>query len=205
MEVPFKKRTAFEDRIEESTRILSKFPGRIPVIVEPARFDSKTIPMIDKTKFLVPGDLTLGQFVFIIRRRLTLPAEIALFMFVGGSLPTTNTLMRELYSTHKDRDGFMYATYSGENTFGSPKTQEFALFWGKNNGGIIGVYPNWNAVLDAANKLSEKTTHPDGFAISMIRLNSYDQCFSRGYTTLYNLYSADSILLNTICAMPANN
>jgi len=171
------------------------------VIVEPAKFDSKTVPMIDKTKFLVPGDLTLGQFIFIIRRRLTLSSETALFMFVGGTLATTNTLMRELYSTHKDIDGFMYATYSGENTFGSKN--QYALFWGNTKGNnIIGVYNSWDESVSASQTLAETHTHPDGFAISMLRSSSQTQCISQGYTTLYNLYSAESVLVNMICVMP---
>lgn len=197
----YKSKVPFEERLLESTRIVAKFPGRIPVIVEPAK-RSRDIPIIDKNKFLVPGDLTVGQFIFIIRRRLTLPAEIALFMFIGGTLPTTNTLMKEIYATNRDRDGFMYATYSGENTFGMK--ENYALFWGKNSGGIIGIYSSWDETLEAANKIAEQMKHPDGFAISMVRSTSRDQCFSRGYTTLYNLYSADSILVNTICAMPTD-
>ena len=37
---------------------------------------------------------------------------------MNGILPTTSTLMRELYGMYKDHDGFLYAQYSGENTFG---------------------------------------------------------------------------------------
>lgn len=57
--------------------------------------------------------------VYVIRKRLTLPAEQALFLFVGGTLPTTSTLLRELYSSYADADGFLYCHYSSENTFGA--------------------------------------------------------------------------------------
>jgi GABA(A) receptor-associated protein len=60
----------------------------------------------------------MGQFIYIVRRRLTLPPELALFLFIGESLPTTASLMREIYSAHADTDGFLYVQYSGENTFG---------------------------------------------------------------------------------------
>jgi GABA(A) receptor-associated protein len=76
------------------------------------------MPAIDKNKFLVPGDLTLGQFVFVIRKRMELPSDKALFVFVGNSLPTTGTLVREIYRTHCDDDGFLYMEYCGESTFG---------------------------------------------------------------------------------------
>ena len=113
----FKSSNTFEDRCSESARIREKFPGRIPTIVERS-MRTPDILDLDKHKFLVPGDLTVSQFIFVIRKRISLPSEQALFLFVGGSLPTTGTLLRELYTMHKDIDGFLYVQYSGENTFG---------------------------------------------------------------------------------------
>lgn len=115
--VLFKERISFHERVLESKRITEKFPGRVPVIVERSPRD-KLMPELDKEKFLVPCDLSVAQFIYIIRKRLTLRSEVALFLFVNGVLPTTSTLMRELYSMYKDPDGFLYAQYSGENTFG---------------------------------------------------------------------------------------
>lgn len=115
--VSYKEKISFEERCTESRRIIEKFPGRIPVIVERSSRDN-AVPRLDKEKFLVPCDLTTAQFVYIIRKRLSLPSEMALFLFINGVLPTTGTLLKELYSIYKDRDGFLYAQYSGENTFG---------------------------------------------------------------------------------------
>ena len=113
----YKKRETLEVRKAEAARVFEKFPGRIPIIVERAA-NAKTIPLIDKNKFLVPADLTLSQFIFVIRKRLTLPPEQALFLFVGNTLSTTSTLMKELYSKYREEDGFLYVKYCGENTFG---------------------------------------------------------------------------------------
>ena len=114
--LPFKEAHTQEHRKSESTRILTKFPDRIPVICE--RAPKSDIPNIDKNKYLVPSDLTVGQFVYVIRKRIELPPEKAIFVFVGNSLPPTASLMAEVYAQHKDEDGFLYVTYSGENTFG---------------------------------------------------------------------------------------
>ena len=114
----FRNSNSFEARLHESQRISEKFPGRIPMIVERAPRSDVSVPTIDKNKFLVPGDLTLSQFIFVIRKRVCLSPEKALFLFINGTLPTTGTLLRELYSELKDRDGFLYAQYCGENTFG---------------------------------------------------------------------------------------
>lgn len=116
--VTFKEQHTFAERQIEALRIHEKFPSRIPVIVERSP-QSKQIPNIDKTKFLVPGDLTVGQFIYIIRRRIALSSDTALFLFVNSTLPTTNTLLKELYTSLKEADGFLYCLYSGENVFGN--------------------------------------------------------------------------------------
>ena len=114
----FKDEHTFEDRLLESRRIRDKFPGRIPLIAERAD-RCINIPEIDKCKFLAPCDLTIGQFIYIVRRRITLSPEKALFLFISGNvLPTTSMLIGEAYSTYADTDGFLYIRYSGENTFG---------------------------------------------------------------------------------------
>ena len=52
----FKGKHSFEKRIEESDRMLEKYPDRIPVIVEKAP-NQRDIPTIDKSKYLVPNAL----------------------------------------------------------------------------------------------------------------------------------------------------
>ena len=87
------------------------------MIVEKA--EKSDIADIDKKKYLVPADLTVGQFVYVIRKRIKLSPEKAIFIFVNNVLPPTAALMSAVYEEHKDDDGFLYITYSGENTFGS--------------------------------------------------------------------------------------
>jgi GABA(A) receptor-associated protein len=96
----------------------AKYPDRVPVIV--CRAPRSSVPELDKTKYLVPTDLTVGQFAYVIRKRIKLSAEQALFVFVGDGnvLPATASLMSDVYQARRDEDGFLYVTYSGENTFG---------------------------------------------------------------------------------------
>jgi GABA(A) receptor-associated protein len=114
----FKSKHSLQSRKEESRKIREKFPGRIPVIVERSIRSTTDVVPIDKNKFLVPGDLTVGQFIYVIRKRLAMSPEKALFLFVANSLPTTGAFIRELYAQHADEDGFLYVQYSGESTFG---------------------------------------------------------------------------------------
>merc|ERR1712022_102775 len=81
--------------------------------------EASDIAEIDRKKYLVPQELTVGQFVYVVRKRLRLAPEKAIFIFVDGHLPSTGAaLMSQMYKDYKDQDGFLYITYSGENTFG---------------------------------------------------------------------------------------
>lgn len=113
----FKRDHDLEKRTEEASRIRKKYPNRVPVICErDARSD---IDGIDKNKYLVPSDLTVGQFAYVIRKRLKLKPESAIFILVESTFPSTSTEMNALYEQHKSDDGFLYLKYSGENVFGA--------------------------------------------------------------------------------------
>lgn len=112
----FKERFPFNKRVEEATRIMEKYPDRIPVIVEKA--SSSDIPEIDKHKYLVPKDLTVSQFIYVIRKRIKLQPEQAIFIFINNSLPPASSLMSQMYEEHADECGFLFCLYSGESTFG---------------------------------------------------------------------------------------
>lgn len=114
----FKKEFTFAQRFEESSRIRNKYPDRIPIICEKAINANQSIIDIDKKKYLVPYDLTCGQFAYVIRKRLRLPAEQAIYLFVGGVIPSSSALINVVYNDYKEEDGFLYISYNGENTFG---------------------------------------------------------------------------------------
>lgn len=112
----FKKSKSENERITESSKIIERYPDRIPIIVEK---DKKCkIKDIDKNKFLVPNDMTLGQFMYVIRKRIKLDSTEALFFFVNNVLCNNTQTLSEIYKTYKDKDGFLYIVYTSENTFG---------------------------------------------------------------------------------------
>ena len=115
----FKTIHPFELRKSEAERIRSKYPDRIPVIVE--KNPKNQIADIDKHKFLIPSELTIGQLMFIIRKRINLNQEQAIFLFVNNRLPQATEQVSSIYDKEKDEDGFLYIHYSGENCFGSFK------------------------------------------------------------------------------------
>ncbi|XP_043708864.1 autophagy-related protein 8i-like isoform X1 [Telopea speciosissima] len=112
----FKKEFSFEERSKESRDILSKYPDRVPVIVE--KYSRTDLPHMEKKKYLVPRDMSIGQFIHILSFRLHLTPGKALFVFVKNTLPQTGSLMESVYQSFKDEDGFLYMSYSSEKTFG---------------------------------------------------------------------------------------
>jgi len=112
----YKQRYSIERRLSESTKILEKYPDRIPVICEKAK--GQDLPHINKIKYLVPSDLSVAQFVCVIRNRMKLPPEFALFCLVDGNMPSSNSTIGDLYEEYKYTDGFLYMEYTKENTFG---------------------------------------------------------------------------------------
>jgi GABA(A) receptor-associated protein len=116
MEVSFKKNNSFEKRKKEASNVLEKYPDRIPIIVQ--KHSSCELPEIDKSKYLVPKDMNMSQFSFIIRKRIKLESSQAIFITIGHSLAASNKTLDELYHENKDEDGFLYMIYTNENTFG---------------------------------------------------------------------------------------
>ena len=112
-----KTNTQFDKRIYDAIRLKQKYPDRVPVIV-----DSMTdkAPVIKNHKYLVPTDITLAQFMFIIRKNITLKSDEALYFFIGSKkiMETGSKLLSEIYKSHADSDKFLYIYYDIESTFG---------------------------------------------------------------------------------------
>ena len=111
----FKSKYSFEERCKEVTRVLEKYPDRVPIICEKLNNDQ---PTLDKSKYLVPWDLTIGQFLWVIRKRMSLTQNQAIYVTINGRIPPTSSVLGHFYNDMKDGDGFLYLKYTTENTFG---------------------------------------------------------------------------------------
>uniref|UniRef100_A0A3P8NNR3 GABA(A) receptor-associated protein b n=1 Tax=Astatotilapia calliptera TaxID=8154 RepID=A0A3P8NNR3_ASTCA len=121
MKFQYKEEHPFEKRRSEGEKIRKKYPDRVPVIVEKA--PKARIGDLDKKKYLVPSDLTVGQFYFLIRKRIHLRAEDALFFFVNNVIPPTSATMGLLYQEHHEEDFFLYIAYSDESVYGDSQRE----------------------------------------------------------------------------------
>ena len=113
----FKQNHSFEKRVKISKHVLEIFPDRVPVIVEP---HPRTIPapQLRRKKYVVPGDLTLGAFIYEVRKQMTIRPEEAIFFMVNDILVPVNSVMFNVYDRYKEECGFLYFTITTENTFG---------------------------------------------------------------------------------------
>lgn len=112
-----------KDNLKNSVdKILIRYPNKVPVYVKKSKND-KNLKDIEKNKFIVPNDITVGQFLTIIRKRINLNHEMALFIFINDTiLPLQSETMKNLYYEHRNEDGLLELQYCGENTFGLKKS-----------------------------------------------------------------------------------
>jgi GABA(A) receptor-associated protein len=110
------------ERVADVQRVRMKHPTMCPLYIQKARTCS--LPDLEKKKYLVPMDSTVGYLVYIIRKKLGLAPSEAIYLCVakqgkvGGVMPSVTMQLQELYDKEKDDDGFLYVVYQSENVFG---------------------------------------------------------------------------------------
>lgn len=103
-----------EEKEKQYKKINAKYSTHIPVVVlNDADID------IEKNKFLVNGDITMGQFMFTIRKKVKLKGEEALFLFLEDDhSPPNSELMSVIYNRHRSKCGFLIMKLKKESVFG---------------------------------------------------------------------------------------
>jgi GABA(A) receptor-associated protein len=108
------RRQKLEERIKISQKIISKYPQRVPIIV-----DCKQEIILDKNKYIVPNDLTVAQFMYILKKRINVNEQKSIFLLCNNQLVICTESINSLFNRQKDYDGFLYIIISLENTFGN--------------------------------------------------------------------------------------
>jgi GABA(A) receptor-associated protein len=115
----FKQTHSLITRRDEFERINRNYPDKIPIICE-TKQDDYHLGKLNKIKYLVMRDLTVGQFMYVIRKRLKIPPEKAIFLLVNNNvIPPTAHTIGSIYDKYKDPgDSMLYFSISSESFFG---------------------------------------------------------------------------------------
>lgn len=122
--ISFKNTTPLPQRISECNRILAKYPAHVPVIVD---IDS-SLGKINKTKFLVPYDVSASHLICSIRKQIKFNKNDAMMIFCDNIILCPTLIIGKFYEDYLekkkqekkfDNDKFLYLTVVNENTFGN--------------------------------------------------------------------------------------
>ena len=89
-------------------------------------YNNKKIPLIidsklelSKNKFIVPRDMTISQFHYILSKKIKKNEKDSLILFVNNILPQQIDTLGSLYNLYKnDEDNYLHITVRKESTFG---------------------------------------------------------------------------------------
>ena len=116
----YKETTSHEQRKDLAEKVKMRYPGRLPIICEPHDTEDESVE-IDKNKFLCPSQLTMGQFVSVLKSRMKKirPSE-AIYLYIGEkqTIPANTMTVQEAHDKHGEEDGLIYIKFAKENTFG---------------------------------------------------------------------------------------
>jgi GABA(A) receptor-associated protein len=115
------KKSLYNENISQTTinMLLLKYPSKRPFIVIPT---DKNQPLIDKTKYLVPLEITISEFVYILKKRIIIKQNEAIFIFIQTKnddtiIPKLSERVIDIYEKY-NINGHVIIKYSIENTFG---------------------------------------------------------------------------------------
>ena len=105
-------------RKQMSEKIIKQYPDKIPIICE--KDPRSKLKDIEKTKYLMPKDLTVSQFHLIIRNKIELNQEESLFLLVDGKISLVGeSRLGDIYEKYANKeDGFLYIVYVGNEYMG---------------------------------------------------------------------------------------
>jgi hypothetical protein len=110
---------SFETRKKKSELLLSKYSDKIPMILEKSSKE-KYLPKIERTKYLVPHDLTIASVMQILKKNLKIDEHISIYLSICNQniILSGSQSISDIYSKYKSTDGFIYLEYCSENVFG---------------------------------------------------------------------------------------
>ena len=109
-----------KERLQQSSKLKEDNKGKIPVICN--KDPNCKLKSLLKTKYLFSTEITIDKFLKLIRKKLEMEEDEALFI-VANCKSNKYALVGsmsfgEIYDKYKDDDGFLYLIYSSEKIWG---------------------------------------------------------------------------------------
>tara|TARA_B100001964_G_scaffold43024_1_gene47805 strand:- start:462 stop:791 length:330 start_codon:yes stop_codon:yes gene_type:complete len=97
--------------------ILKKHPNKVPLVIHHDKNKKKL------HKFIIPSDSSIMDLLYIVRKRVNLDSEQALYIYVNApngksNLLPTNLILSSVYEENKLDNGLLHLIYAEENVFG---------------------------------------------------------------------------------------
>jgi GABA(A) receptor-associated protein len=110
--------SSLEARRSEATKLLAQHPNKVPTIVEPSK-SKDNVYFMPSNKFIVRKDCSFQELSHIIRSKLKLRPEASLCIVVGAEMiPSPEQSIGQLYELKGEADGFLYISYSSQQSYG---------------------------------------------------------------------------------------
>ena len=106
----FKQTHDFNTRYNECLHIMQTYPKRIPIILEHQANRKKKYKDI-KVKYVVSNQLTIRQFLYIIKTKLDIEEDDELKCIIDNILVKAEDNVQDVYQKNKDKDGYVYIKY----------------------------------------------------------------------------------------------
>lgn len=106
--------TPYEERARICKVMTSKYPERIPVIIE----GCTGLKKLPRNKFMTAQNTLVRDMLMNVRKRIDVDPSKAIFLFCGDTMLPMDVSFAEIYPKYKDKDGFLKIKYNEEVTFG---------------------------------------------------------------------------------------
>ena len=77
----FKMRHSFDKRKSESDALKAKY-DKIPIIIEVDKKSASVLPPLNKSKYLIDKNITIGQLLLKLREKAKIDSSQAIFLFI---------------------------------------------------------------------------------------------------------------------------
>lgn len=104
------KHPNLEDRKSIYEETIQDYPGKIPVICEPAQGSDLAI---DHTVYAVHSNFNVIKFTRFVQKDQKFDKQVVIVPLLNGKALPSDALLADLQKDHKGADGFLYIQFRG--------------------------------------------------------------------------------------------